>query len=313
MKFNIKKISFVIPLYNEEESLKQLHKEIVAVVKKLKFDYEIIFINDGSTDNTQKELEKLDNVKIVTLRRSYGQTAGIDAGIKNSKGDVIVTMDGDGQNNPADVPKLIKKLQRWDVVVGWRKRRKDPTLKKFFSFGARKLRKIIFKDGIHDAGCGLKVFKRECFDNLDLYGEMHRFIHIILKSRGFKVTEVIVDHRPRLKGKTKYNWTRTIKSLVDMLTILFWRRFANRPLHVFGTFGFLLTTVGIFGIVGIVVNHFLFFNLPYETMLLVIFSTIVLAGIQLFVSGIITDICVKNFFSTSSERPYYISSIKSKT
>lgn len=142
---------------------------------------------------------------------------------------------------------------------------------------------------------------------------MHRFIHIILKSRGFKVTEVIVDHRPRLKGKTKYNWTRTIKSLVDMLTILFWRRFANRPLHVFGTFGFLLTTVGIFGIVGIVVNHFLFFNLPYETMLLVIFSTIVLAGIQLFVSGIITDICVKNFFSTSSERPYYISSIKSKT
>jgi glycosyltransferase involved in cell wall biosynthesis len=180
------------------------------------------------------------------MRKNFGQTAAMDAGIKASQYDYIVTMDGDRQNDPADIPRLVEYLEEndLDIVSGWRKHRKDTAMKKFTSRGANFLRKIIIDDGIHDSGCSLKIYRRECFDHINLYGEMHRFIPALLKIKGFKVGEIVVNHRPRTSGKTKYNWKRTFKGFVDMISVWFWGKFAVRPLHIFGTAGILSMLLG---------------------------------------------------------------------
>ena len=304
-------ISVIIPVYNESKNIKLLYEELYGVLKKIQKKFEIIIVNDGSTDDTLSELIKLSNITIISMRRSFGQTACIDAGVKHAKGQVVVTMDGDLQNDPHDIPRMLEALNYCDGVIGWRKQRKDTISKRLFSFFARKLRKLLFNDELHDAGCGLKAIKKICFTNLDLYGEMHRFIHLILISRGFSVTEIPVKHRQRISGKTNYDWTRTIKAFADMLSVLFWRKFSNRPLHLFGSLGFILILIGLFGTVSLAIVH-LIYNTPYETMLLVIFSTIILGGIQLFVSGIAIDIAIKSLYSTKTEEPYYIKSIVRK-
>ena len=160
------------------------------------------------------------------MRKNFGQTAAMDAGIKAAQYDYIVTMDGDRQNDPADIPKLVKYLEdnNLDIVSGWRKNRKDTVMKKFTSRVANFLRGIIVKDHIHDSGCSLKIYKKECFDHINLYGEMHRFIPALLKIKGFEVGEVVVNHRPRTAGVTKYNWKRTVKGFVDMISLWFWSK-----------------------------------------------------------------------------------------
>lgn len=310
MKIKDKYISVIIPCHNEEDNVIPLYTELKEVLKSMNCEFEIIFIDDGSTDKTANVLKEIKDIKVITMRRSFGQTAGVDAGIKHAYGNIIVTMDGDLQNDPHDIPAMVAKLDDFDGVLGWRKNRHDTISKKLFSKGARYLRRVIFKDDLHDAGCGLKVFKKECFDNLDLYGEMHRFIHLILKSRGFNITEVEINHRPRVKGKTKYNWTRAVKAFSDMLTILFWRRYLNRPMHMFGTFGIFLISTGVAGIFAMVFIRIFITNLSYDTMLIIIFSGAILAGLQMFLMGILADIMAKILYSTAKEKPYYISSIK---
>ena len=195
------KISVVVPVYNEEGNVALLHKRVSVVLDKLGYLWEIIFINDGSTDGTLVELKKLSPVKIINFRKNFGQTAALDAGIKAATGEVIVTMDGDNQNDPADIPNLLKKLDEgYDVVSGWRWQRKDSRSKKLISRGARFLRRFFINDGIHDSGCTLKAYRKECFDHFDLYGEIHRFIPGMLKWQGFKVTEIKVNHLPRTSG-----------------------------------------------------------------------------------------------------------------
>jgi len=200
-------ISVVVPVYNEEGNVAALHQEIKEVCEREQFDYEIIFIDDGSTDQTREIMKTLKPLKAIYMRRNFGQTAAMDAGIKAAVKDYIVTMDGDRQNDPADIPNMIKYLEenKLDVVSGWRKNRKDKKAKKFTSRGANLLRKIIIKDKIHDSGCSLKIYKRECFQDVNLYGEMHRFIPALLENKGFKVGEIVVNHRERTSGKTKYN------------------------------------------------------------------------------------------------------------
>jgi len=225
----MKSISVVVPVFNEEGNVEELHKEIIDTCEKAGIEYEIIFVDDGSSDRTVEICKTLKPLRLICLRRNFGQTAAMDAGIKAAKNDYIVTMDGDRQNDPADIPKLVDYLEKnnLDVVSGWRKHRKDTFFKKFTSRGANLLRSIIVKDGIHDSGCSLKIYKRECFKGINLYGEQHRFIPAILKIKGFKVGEMVVNHRARTAGVTKYNWHRTVKGFVDMISVWFWNKFAT--------------------------------------------------------------------------------------
>ena len=245
-------LSVIIPIYNEAGNVALLHQELVRILTPLANPWEIVFVDDGSTDSTYKKCQQLRPLKLIALRKNYGQTAAFDAGFKNATGDIFVTMDGDLQNDPSDIPRLLQKIEEgFDVVCGWRKKRKDTWSKKITSRAANQLRKFFFNDTIHDSGCALKAYKRECFEEADLYGEMHRFIPAILAERGFKITEVIVNHRPRIHGASKYgNVVRGFKSLVDMIFVSFWSKYSARSLHVFGGFGMLLILVGISLFVG---------------------------------------------------------------
>jgi len=303
-------LSIVVPLYNEEGNVEQLHKKIVEAGKALGKTFEIIFIDDGSTDRTNEICRKLSPLKLISFRKNFGQTAAFDAGIKNSRGEIIITMDGDLQNDPADIGKLLEKLEEgYDVVSGWRKERKDPLMKKVFSRTANILRKILIDDGIHDSGCSLKAYRRECFDDIDLFGEMHRFIPALLKIQGFKITEIPVSHHPRIHGATKYNWKRGVKGFVDMISVWFWKKYANRPLHLFGAGGLGLFFLGIITTIILIVAR-LFYTIPMSNRiwpLVAIF--LILMGIQIFIFGLLADISVKNYYKAQGKMNYKIKEI----
>ncbi|MCD6226141.1 glycosyltransferase family 2 protein [bacterium] len=302
--------SVVVPVLNEEKNVKSLHKEILEVMRKLKKQFEIIFVNDGSTDNTLEELKKLSPIKIINLRKNSGQSAALDAGIKNAKGKIIITLDGDGQNDPKDIPRLLKKLQEgYDVVCGWRYRRKDPFSKRLISQGAKLLRKFLVNDGIHDSGCTLRVYKRECFRNLDLYGEMHRMIPALLRWQGFSITEIKVNHRPRKHGRTKYNWKRTIKGFLDMIDTWFWRKYQSRPLHLFGTLGLILILFSSSLLFYLALKR-LFYHYPLSNKIWPLVGAMgLLAGIQFLVFGLLANLILRN---SQSKEFYSIKNIIEK-
>lgn len=305
-------ISVVVPVFNEEGNIAKLHQEIKTVCETNGYDYEIIFINDGSTDGTDKVMRTLDPLKIITMRKNFGQTAAMDAGIKAAKNEYIVTMDGDGQNDPADIPNMLKYLteNNLDVVSGWRKNRKDTFMKRFVSRGANFLRYLLVHDGIHDSGCSLKVYKKECFKGLNLYGEQHRFIPAILKIKGFTVGEVVVNHRARTSGYTKYNWKRTIKGFVDMISVWFWNKFATRPLHLFGGIGFLFELAGlgcgIWSIVLFAMGRKMSNNI-FPPLLTIFF---VIIGLLMIIFGLMSEILIKTYYGVHVDTPYSVKSIE---
>jgi len=307
------KYSIIVPVMNEEKNVIPLHTEIVATMDTLKEPYEIIFVDDGSTDGTAAILQTLSPITVIRLRKNFGQTAAMDAGIKQSSGEIILTLDGDGQNPPSEIPKLLRVMEEgnYDVVSGWRRARKDTFFKKIISRGANLLRGFFVKDHIHDSGCSLKAYKRVCFDQVDLFGEMHRFIPAILSWSGFTVGEVEVKHRSRQFGNTKYNWRRIIKGLIDMMAIYFWRKYASRPLHLFGGFSAVLFFFSGILLCYLAIKRLILAvpiagsNLP----LLAVLLTVI--GIQFFVSGILADISIKNYY-TKERRPYSIASVIKK-
>lgn len=304
-------VSVVVPVFNEEGNVRELHNEILKVCKVNNYEYEIIFIDDGSSDDTVEICKTLRPLKLIQMRRNFGQTAAMDAGIKASKYEYIVTLDGDLQNDPTDIPNMIKYLEEHDldVVSGWRKNRKDTFMKKFTSRGANLLRKILVHDGIHDSGCSLKVYKKECFNHINLYGEQHRFIPAILEMKGFKVGEVVVNHRARTSGKTKYNWKRTIKGFVDMISVWFWNRFASRPLHLMGGLGLLFITLGVvcalWSIILFATGAKMSNNI-FPPLFTVFFSII---GLIMFVFGLISEMLMKTYYGTRIDSPYSIKEI----
>ena len=303
-------LSIVIPALNEEDNVIPLFQEISQVCRANNYSYEIVFVNDGSTDQTLERLKTLKPVKIINFRKRSGQTAAMDAGIKNSTGKIIITMDADRQNDPNDIPKLLNKLSEgYDVVSGWRKNRQDPFFKKFTSRGANLLRKILVDDGIQDSGCTLKAYKRECFEQVDLYGEMHRFIPAILKWRGFKIGEIVVNHRARTAGQTKYNISRTIKGFVDMISLWFWRKYFNRPLHLFGGMGLFIIFLGIIAGLGMFYDRWILGRDLSNTALTTFAVFLILFGTQLFVSGLMIDLQIKNYHRIGHENPYNIKEI----
>ncbi len=295
------KISVVLPVYNEEKNLQVLYRELKEVLGELKEEYELVFVNDGSRDRSLKVLkylsEKDSKIKIIKFRKNFGQTAALDAGIKNSQGKIIIAMDSDLQNDPKDIPRLIQKLEEgYDIVSGWRYNRKDSFSKRFISKGANLLRKVIIKDSIHDSGCTLKAYKKECFKDLKLYGEMHRFIPALLALKGFKVTEIKVNHRQRKFGKTKYTFKRTLNGFLDMILLKFWMSYSTRPIHLFGGLGVLS------GIAGILIGAYLtFIKIIYKEAianrpLLILSALLILVGLILLVFGFLADILIKIYY-----------------
>ncbi len=306
------KYSVIVPAYNEEDAVGALHAEIKKEMEALRQPYEIIFVDDGSTDKTFERLAALSPVKIIKFRKNFGQTAALDAGIKNSSGEIILMLDADGQNPPSEIPKLLEKMKEgYDVVSGWRYKRKDTSAKKFVSRGANLLRKLLINDQIHDSGCTLKAYKKECFQDVDLHGEMHRFIPAILRWHGFKIAEVQVEHRQRTTGKTKYNWKRILKGLIDMVSVWFWRKYSNRPLHLFGGLGIVFSGFGVLlGIYLFIGRLFGAFSLQNRIWPLISIFMI-LAGLQLFVSGLLADIAVKSYYQ-GKRSVYFIEKIISR-
>ena len=303
----MKDISIVIPVFNEEGNVRQVHHEIRTVCERNGLDFEIIIVDDGSTDRTWKICQELSPSTCIRLRRNFGQTAAIDAGIRQAKHELIVTMDGDLQNDPADIPAMLEYLEAndLDVVSGWRKKRRDRPLKRFTSRGANLLRKLIVRDGIHDSGCSLKVYRRECFSQVSLYGEMHRFIPAMLKIKGYRIGEMVVNHRERAAGKTKYNWKRTVRGLIDMISIRFWHKYAVRPLHLLGGLGIISTLLGT-GCSLVTLYIFLARKDLSNTVWPLLSVFLVLMGIQLFISGLMADILSKTYFEATRDRSYNI-------
>jgi len=308
-------ISVVVPVYNEEGNVAELHREIKEVCEANNYNYEIIFINDGSSDRTHEICKTLKPLKYIRLRQNFGQTAAMDAGIKTAVKDYIVTMDGDRQNDPADIPMMIQYLEEndLDVVSGWRKHRKDTLMKRFVSRGANFLRHILVHDGIHDSGCSLKIYRRECFKGVNLYGEQHRFIPAILKIKGFTIGEIVVNHRPRIAGKTKYNWKRTLKGFVDMISVWFWNKYATRPLHLLGGLGIIFamlgTACGVWSIALFAMGRKMSNNI-FPPLLTVFF---IIMGVLMFVFGLMSEILIKTYYGVHVDTPYNIKEISENT
>lgn len=308
-------ISLVIPVYNEEENLGPLYEEIKEVIHPLAFDFEIIFVDDGSTDSTYKrlfELSKKDpRITIIKFRSNFGQSAALKAGFDRSKGKYIITMDADLQNDPKDIPALLNEMESedYDVISGWRYNRHDPFSKKLVSKFANFLRNKFTNEKIHDSGCTLKIYKQECTQDLDLYGELHRYIPALLAWKGYKVGELKTNHRERLHGHSKYNWRRLIKGFLDLLVITFWQRYSVRPIHIFGSIGIVLGFLG--GIVALYLGILrLFFGGGLSDRPLFTASIMLLViGVQFLTMGILADIMVKVYYGQNGRRNYLVERI----
>ncbi|NJD76807.1 MAG: glycosyltransferase family 2 protein [Candidatus Methanoperedens sp.] len=305
-------ISVVVPFYNEEENIEPLHTELSNTLKSLGRDYSIIFVDDGSADNTYKNMldvrEKDDTVKIIKFRKNFGQSAALKAGFDNAEGNIVISMDGDLQNDPSDIPKLLEKIENedYDVVCGWRADRKDPFSKKISSKFANLLRKITTGEKIHDSGCTFRAYRNRCVKGLDLYGEIHRYIPAMLLWKGHKIGEVKVKHHPRKYGKTKYGLQRLGKGLLDLVVISFWQRYSVRPIHVFGGLGLLLGISGTLlgGYMGI--ERLLFGRGLSDRPLFLLAILMVIIGVQFVASGILADIMCKLYYGQNERKNYLI-------
>ncbi|MFC1913740.1 glycosyltransferase family 2 protein [Chloroflexota bacterium] len=308
-------LSVVIPVYNEKDNVAQLHKELVGVLAGLVPSFEILFVDDGSNDGTFQELQSIKNssgsrVRVVRFKKNFGQSAAMAAGFEFARGDIVVTLDADLQNNPDDIPLLLQELAKgYDVVCGWRHDRKDNLSKRFYSRISNWLRRKWSGETVHDSGCSLRVYRRESLEQLELYGEMHRYIPAILSWRGYEVSEVKVSHRPRTHGKTKYNMLRLIKGFLDLLLITFWQRYSLRPMHVFGSSGLLLFATG-FVLAAYLTWERIFAGVELSSRPLLLLATLmIVVGIQFLVFGILADILIRLYFGQENRKNYTIKEV----
>ncbi|PHR29042.1 MAG: glycosyltransferase [Desulfotalea sp.] len=308
-------ISIVIPLLNEEENIPYLYDELNEVMGAIDADYELIFINDGSTDKSLdalKVLQKKDeHVVVVNFRKNFGQTAAMAAGFDYALGDVIITMDADLQNDPRDIPLLLEKIKEGnDVVTGWRYDRKDAFInRRLPSIIANKIISKTTGVNLHDYGCTLKAFRREIIKNVKLYGEMHRFIPAIASGMGIDFTEVKVNHRARRFGTTKYGISRTIRVVLDLLTVKFLLSYSTRPIQVFGLMGIISGGIG-FLIALIMTFQRQFMGVPLsDRPLLFLAVLLIFVGIQFISLGLIAELQARTYHESQNKPVYYVKSI----
>jgi len=308
-------LSVVIPAFNEEDNILPLYTALKGVLGGMQYPYEIIFIDDGSTDKTYPALKKIhesdSQVKIIKFRKNFGQSAALRAGFDHAKGRIIITLDSDLQNDPSDIPKLVEKLKKedFDVVCGWRYNRRDPFLKKIFSRLANWMRTKFTKETIHDSGCTLRSYHQDCIKDLELFGELHRYIPAILQWKGYRIGELKVNHRERIHGTSKYSWKRLTKGFLDLLVISFWQKYSVRPMHIFGGFGFIMAFVGTLITIYLIVER-IFYNVGLtDRPLFIMGFFLIVLGIQFLATGIIADILMKIYYGQSDRKNYLIEKI----
>ena len=309
------KISVVIPIYNEEENVTLLYDELTEVIKTMDCPYEILFVDDGSTDTTLSILQSIqaadESVVVVKFRRNFGQTAAMSAGFDYSSGDVIITMDGDLQNDPRDIPRFIQKIEEgFDVVTGWRHDRKDAFIsRRLPSIIANKIISWTTGVALHDYGCTLKAFRREVIKNIHLYGEMHRFIPAIASGMGISFTEIKVNHRARRFGSSKYGISRTIRVVLDLITVKFLLSYATRPIQIFGLLGVISGTAG-FMIALLMTIQRQFFDIPLsDRPLLLLAILLIFIGIQFVSIGLIGELQARTYHETQKKPVYYVKEV----
>jgi glycosyltransferase involved in cell wall biosynthesis len=303
-------LSVVIPVYNEEENIRLLHAKLKEALVIIDNEYEILFVDDGSTDRTLSILEDIQagdkHLIVLSLRRNFGQTAAFAAGFDFARGDVIVTMDGDLQNDPADIPKLLERIKDHDLVSGWRKKRKDPFFtRRLPSIMANWLISKVTGVKLHDYGCSLKAYRRDVIKNLKLYGEMHRFIPAVASWYGVRIAEVETVHHPRMHGKSKYGISRTLKVVLDLITVKFLQSFSTKPIQFFGP-------VGVFsGFLGFLISLYLTFDKIFfgrdigGRPLLLLGALLIIVGIQLIGMGLLGEMLVR-VYHESQRKPIYV-------
>ena len=306
------RVSVVIPIYNEQENVRLLYQQLVDVLETLEAPHEIVFVDDGSNDGSRDELRALavsdSRVKLVLLRRNYGQTAAMQAGLQLAEGEVIVTMDGDLQNDPADIPMMLAKLEEgYDLVHGWRKNRQDAWLsRKLPSRIANWLISKTTQFPIHDLGCTMKVIRGELARELELYGEMHRFIPILAAQRGARCAEVVTRHHARQFGQSKYGISRTLRVILDLITVKYLQDYFASPMKLFGLLGLFCTAVGgVAGIATIVMKLFGGYDMTGNPLLLLtIFSW--MTGLQFFSLGLLGEVSARIYYAAQPKQNYAV-------
>lgn len=305
-------ISLVIPVYNEEENIPLLYDKLLKSLSELDKSWEAIFIDDGSTDHSFRELKRLQQLdsrlKVVKFVRNFGQTAALAAGIDHSEGKVIIPMDADLQNDPEDVSRLLAKLNEgYDVVSGWRKDRHDALLsRKIPSWIANKLISMISGVRLHDYGCSLKAYRRSVIKNVRLYGEMHRFVPIYASWHGARVTELAVTHHPRTKGKSKYGLGRTIKVVLDLITVKFMSSYLTKPIYVFGIAGMCSIGTALAAFCWMIVLKYFYDTTFIETPLPVLCAMFLLVGVQFILMGLLSEMLMRTYHESQGLRIYII-------
>jgi len=304
-------LSVFLPVFNEQDNIEQLNTRLADALKGLGRSYEVIYVDDGSTDHSMARLRKIavgdPQVRVVSLRRNYGQTAAMSAGIDHARGQILIPMDADLQNDPADISRLLEKLDEgYDVVSGWRKDRKDRWLtRQLPSRLANRLVARISGVGLHDFGCSLKAYRRDALTGVKLYGEMHRFIPIYAGWAGAKVTEIPVTHHPRAAGESKYGLSRTIKVVFDLITIKFLSSYFTKPLYLFGSAGlvclFLSLLAFVFALYYRIVEGVHLNRMPLATLSMIMFAM----GVQFIFMGLLAEMVVRTYHE-SQDKPTYL-------
>jgi len=305
-------VSIFLPVYNEEPNLRPLHAKLDAALKSLGRSAEIVYVDDGSSDESLKILREIaaidPRVRVVALRRNYGQTAAMAAGIDAARGKVLIPMDADLQNDPADIRRLLDKLDEgYDVVSGWRKNRKDKMVtRKIPSMIANRLISWIGGVPLHDYGCSLKAYRRESLQDVRLYGEMHRFIPIYASWAGARVTEIPVEHHARTMGKSKYGLSRTLKVVFDLMTIKFMASYQTKPIYVFGSFGMLAFAIsliaGLYAVFLKIFHKADFVQTPLPVLTIVMFAV----GVQFLLMGLLAEMLVRTYHESQAKAIYAV-------
>jgi glycosyltransferase involved in cell wall biosynthesis len=310
-------ISIVIPLFNESQNLASLHAALDATLASTNRSYEVIFVNDGSSDETGDRLDEIGDghVRVLHFRRNFGQTAALMAGFNNARGDVIVAMDGDMQNDPTDIPKLLDKLdQGYDIVSGWRQKRQDAAFRRNLpSKVANWLISTVSGVRLHDYGCTLKAYRRSALLDVRLYGEMHRFIPIYAAWNGGRVTEVPVNHHPRLHGKSNYGLERLVKVVLDLIVLGFLYRYLHKPMYLFGSTG--LISFFISGISGAASVYFKYWGGKsfIETPLPTLFAIAFITGCMCFLMGLLAELITRTYHESQHKETYLIARTRNMT
>ncbi|HQX54416.1 MAG TPA: glycosyltransferase family 2 protein [Pyrinomonadaceae bacterium] len=305
-------LSLFLPVLDEQDNLRPMHEKIRAALDALGKTAEVIYVDDGSTDNSLKVLREIaasdDRVRVISLRRNYGQTAAMSAGIDAALGEILIPMDADLQNDPADIKRLLDKLDEgYDVVSGWRKDRQDKLIsRKIPSKIANKIISWIGDVPLHDYGCSLKAYRRDVIQDVKLYGEMHRFIPIYAAWAGARVTEIPVDHHARTMGKSKYGISRTIKVVFDLITIKFMAEYHTKPIYVFGTFGMLAFFISMLAGIWAVVLKFGYSTSFILTPLPIIAVVMLAISVQFFLMGLLAELLVRTYHESQDKAIYAV-------